>query len=147
MTRREYYELNKEHIKAKSRQWSTENEDRRKATSTIYRLTIQEKVLWTAARQRAIKANVPFNIEISDIIIPTHCPYLGIELISGIGKGRGNIHRRYSPSLDRIIPELGYIRGNIQVISWLANTMKSSASKEELILFAKGVINMEKYNG
>lgn len=37
-----------------------------------------------------------------------------------------------SPSIDRIIPELGYVRGNIAVISMRANKLKSDATSEEL---------------
>lgn len=37
-----------------------------------------------------------------------------------------------SPSLDRIKPELGYVKGNIRVISFKANSIKNDASIEEL---------------
>lgn len=37
-----------------------------------------------------------------------------------------------SPSIDRIIPELGYTKGNIRVISNRANLLKSNATIEEL---------------
>lgn len=36
-----------------------------------------------------------------------------------------------SPSLDRLRPELGYVRGNICVISNLANRIKSNATSAE----------------
>ena len=87
------------------------------------------------AKLRAKQNDVPFNISKSDIIIPELCPILGLDLKVNQGKVGKN-----SPSLDRIVPELGYVVGNIQVISHLANTMKSSASKEELIKFAEWVI-------
>lgn len=143
MNRKEYYTKNKEHIKAKSKQWSIDNKERKAQSSIEYRLSFKEKALLKAAKQRAEKNGILFNIEISDIIIPEYCPILGVKLESGIGKGRGNINRKYSPSLDRIIPSLGYTKGNIQVISWLANTMKSMATLEELIMFANGIIKME----
>jgi hypothetical protein len=37
-----------------------------------------------------------------------------------------------SPTLDRIIPSLGYVRGNVKVISMRANVLKHNASLDEL---------------
>ena len=51
-----------------------------------------------------------------------------------IKQGRGG--KPNSLSLDRINNDLGYIPGNIQVISLLANQMKSIANKAQLIRFA-----------
>ena len=41
-----------------------------------------------------------------------------------------------SPSIDRLIPELGYIKGNVNVISLRANIIKNNATKDELIKIA-----------
>ena len=38
------------------------------------------------------------------------------------------------PSIDRIIPELGYVRGNIRTISLRANILRSNATFEEIAL-------------
>jgi hypothetical protein len=72
------------------------------------------------ARKRSIEYSLPFDIEPEDIIIPETCPVLGVKLVSG--GPRDN-----APSLDRVIPELGYTRGNIRVISFRANRIKSDA--------------------
>lgn len=85
-----------------------------------------EGKLWTAAKMRAEKSGIPFSIEIKDVVIPTHCPVLGIEL------EQGGATTPSSPSIDKLIPALGYVPGNIEVISWRANKIKSDASLAEL---------------
>jgi hypothetical protein len=90
------------------------------------------------AKQRSKENGREFNILVSDIVIPDKCPILGIEL--NMNSGKSGAYRN-SPSLDRIDNSKGYIEGNIQVISQLANAMKCHASNEELHAFAKWVIN------
>lgn len=97
----------------------------------------QKRLLW-AAKRRAKDKKLPFDLVEEDIVIPTHCPYIGIEL--SVTAPRGS-NRRTVMSLDRIIPELGYIKGNVQVISHLANTMKQDASIQELTTFANHVLD------
>lgn len=102
-----------------------------------FQVSPQKRLLW-AAKRRSKTKDLPFNITEEDIYIPTHCPYLGIELQTHTPLGTS---RDASMSLDRIIPELGYVQGNIEVISNLANTMKNSATKQQLIAFAKHILN------
>lgn len=84
------------------------------------------------AKVRAKQRGVPFNLTVNDLTLPDNCPVLGIPLRVG-----GNWQE--APSLDCIIPADGYVPGNIQVMSKLANTMKSSASPAQLIRFATWV--------
>lgn len=85
-----------------------------------------------AAKERAKKLNLPFSITTEDFEIPSHCPILGHKLVLG-GK-------RSAPSLDRIIPTLGYVKNNVWVISMQANVMKNNATKQELMDFAQWVM-------
>jgi hypothetical protein len=80
-----------------------------------------------AAKARATKKGVPFNITPEDITIPSTCPVLGIPLVVGQPKATDN-----SPSLDRVVPLLGYVKGNVIVISNRANRIKNNASVHEL---------------
>jgi hypothetical protein len=52
---------------------------------------------------------------------------LGIRLKCRIGKGSAE----ESPSLDRLIPNLGYIKNNIMIISHRANVIKHNGTMEE----------------
>lgn len=92
--------------------------------------------MWKSAKHRAASKGVPFAITIEDVeaIWTDRCPVLGIELLVGTGR-----QGAASPSLDRIRPELGYIPGNIQVLSLKANAMKSNATPEQLLKFAEWV--------
>lgn len=94
-----------------------------------------EHQMLARAKQRAKKSGVPFTITLSDIQVPVKCPYLGICLYVGHEVAGPN-----SPSLDRIIPELGYIPGNIEVVSHRANTAKNDFTPEELLYFAEAII-------
>ena len=88
-----------------------------------------ELQILNSAKARAKKKNLPINIGVEDIIVPEFCPVLGVRLERGIGKAQWN-----SPSLDRINPKLGYVKGNIMIISHKANTIKQNASTEEIRL-------------
>jgi hypothetical protein len=70
---------------------------------------------------------------VEDIVIPLHCPVLGLPLYRNSG---GAAQGPNSPSLDRIDPALGYVQGNVKVISSRANAIKSNASPEELLRVA-----------
>jgi hypothetical protein len=87
----------------------------------------KRKILFNAAKKRAKDNNINFNLELEDIVLPIKCPILGMELVFNTGKARDN-----SYSIDRIDSNLGYIKGNIQVISFKANTIKNNASLLEI---------------
>lgn len=93
--------------------------------------------MYDAAKTRAKAKDLPFNICAEDILLPIHCSYLGVELTYGRNKTS-----KTSPSLDKIIPHLGYVKGNIQVISVLANSMKSNATPEEIRMFSNRALTM-----
>ena len=73
---------------------------------------------------------LPFDIELADVKIPVACPVFGIVLDTDVPRGHGK-QSDSAPSLDRVIPALGYVRGNIQVISWRANRLKHVLTANE----------------
>lgn len=86
------------------------------------------------ARYRAKVRGVICTITADDFSIPEFCPILGMPLVYGRGNSGPD-----SATLDRIDPNKGYVRGNVQVISRRANMMKSDASPAELLKFAAWV--------
>ena len=90
------------------------------------RMQIPTKPLFERARKRAKQGGLAFGITHAEILIPKACPVLGIPLL--IGGPRSD----QSPSLDRILPSLGYVPGNIRVISDRANRLKSNRSLSEI---------------
>ena len=83
-------------------------------------------------RQEATRRGLPFDLTARDIFYllndATHCPVLNIPLQRRPGRGGSPD----TPSLDRVEPELGYVQGNVRVISWRANKLKGDATLEEL---------------
>lgn len=112
---KEYYQNNADKIKERSREYNKDN---------------PEKKMLNTAKKRAKQKNVPFNINEEDVVVPSICPILGIPLERGLGK---KVPQPNSPSLDRIVPEKGYVKGNVIVISQRANMIKSNATPEEII--------------
>lgn len=77
------------------------------------------------ARNRAGKRGLAFDLTEDQIVIPSHCPVLGIELT-----WEGD--RANSPSLDRLDNSKGYTLENCRMISFRANSLKSDATLEEM---------------
>lgn len=86
------------------------------------------KILLSAAKQRAKSKGLAFEIGVEDISLITHCPMLGYELKVNVNGAKFD-----SFSLDRIDSNKGYVRGNVQMLSHKANTIKNNTTREELI--------------
>jgi len=91
-----------------------------------------EAIMLESARGRAKRKGLDFNIELSDIVVPSHCPILGYELFFAKEKCT-----KASPVLDRKDDALGYIKGNVGVISSRANLLKSNMSKDQIMKLAE----------
>ena len=119
-----YYWANADRQRKLSKAYSNKNKDK------IFKRKLDnpQHYLWLLAKHRAKKNNIPFSIDESDIIIPEFCPVLGLKLIFSNGKHSTDA----SPTLDKFTPELGYVKGNITVISKRANRLKGDANYQEI---------------
>lgn len=136
-----YHKDNKENIlikwKAKRDKESSEDKKIKAIKNTEWYWSDVKRNLYNRAKERARKRNIDFDLTIDDIVIPEKCPLLEVPFIKGF---RSN--KWYTYSIDRIDNSKGYTKDNVQVITYLANTMKSKASKEELLTFARNIIEL-----
>jgi hypothetical protein len=92
----------------------------------------------SSARKRAAAKGLPCDID-SDYLKSIYprdqkCPIFGITMKAGV---RGD--NDSAPSLDKIIPERGYTRGNVWYISMRANRIKSEHSLKDILIAACGI--------
>ena len=85
------------------------------------------------AMARAAKIGVPFDVQLSDFIDATHCQLTAIEFRQPANSG---IVGPFSPSIDRVEPEKGYVRGNTRVVLMAVNAAKGTGTDEDLIFIA-----------
>jgi hypothetical protein len=95
-------------------------------TRRRYQIRHPEREILSSAKCRAKRLSLPFDLVEEDIVIPAVCPVLGIPVFKGAGKICDN-----SPTLDRIQPDRGYVKGNVAVVSQRANVIKNCGSAEE----------------
>jgi len=88
------------------------------------------------ARTRGRRERVPATLSRADLgTLPTVCPVLGVPI--EYGASRSGAANPYGPSLDRIIPRLGYVPGNVRIVSVRANLLRNDGTAEELRLVAE----------
>lgn len=94
-----------------------------KVDSDLYK---EQRAKFRAKKYNSMRVGHEWTISFGEVVWNTHCPILGIELeyfAEGVQEN--------SPSFDRIDSNLGYIPGNVQVISWRANRIKNDGTSEE----------------
>lgn len=140
--KRDYYARNRERLLAQQRKHNQE-----KLADPEYRAAYQESWrqytrdnyearLLTTIKSKCKRFDIPFDLTIEDVVIPTHCPKTGIPLV--VHKERGKYYD--TPSVDRIDPKGGYVKGNIQIVCLWYNTAKLNFSEEDVLNLCKKVV-------
>lgn len=122
-----YYLKHRKRVLERRRLWAIANREQDRSAERARRHRQPERFLLNSARQRARRKGLPFDLTISDVVIPSVCPVLKIPLLQGVGKKHDG-----SPTIDRVIPSRGYVHGNVHVISWRANSLKKDGTVTEL---------------
>lgn len=129
---------NKEKCYLNTMNWKRKNKAKALAIQKKYRLknplSLRSSKMVYEARSKSLIKNLPFNIDFKYVLglcRNNKCDITGIEFNTTSGKNP------CSPSLDRIVPKLGYIRGNVRVILWALNAFKNEWSDSEIYPIAK----------
>jgi hypothetical protein len=118
-----------EQARAYNRWWNATHPGAAAKSSRECRLRNLNRALVHAAKYRAKKRGLEFNLTYDDIVVPEFCPVLGIKLSVNIGEKK---IKDTSPTIDRIDSTQGYVRGNVVVVSWRVNRIKNNSTIEEL---------------
>lgn len=78
-----------------------------------------------AAKARAKALCLPFNIDYRELKLPESCPCCKRVLSTIVKKNDPN-----RPSLDRLIPALGYMKQNVIIICYRCNVLKGGGHPE-----------------
>jgi hypothetical protein len=119
-----------------SNQWCAECA---RLSATAYNHGLEPRLFWArgswkGASKSAFRKGVPFSLSLADVrsLCTDFCPALGMRLDYS---RKGRICDA-SPTLDRIRPPLGYVMGNVIVISHQANRIKNNANAAQIQMVA-----------
>lgn len=121
---------NRKNVQAK---WREGNKEHLAKKGAKRRIDKRAMCMVSAARIRAKKKGVPFNLTATDvdrfqeIIDAGKCELTGVTFTVISGKRSAT-----SPSLDRIVPELGYVSGNVRVVCHAVNAGMGDWGEAEL---------------
>jgi len=123
---------------------------RKKAYEKSYYSTKRGKVIKTLnnLKTRAKKKNYDFDIDLEYLmsLMTDNCPVFGFPLAWDVMHKENQCgHATFdSPTVDRIDSKKGYVKGNVVWISHKANSIKNSATHEELTQVAEWLKSITK---
>jgi hypothetical protein len=130
---REWKRANKSKVNGYNQSWKDRHREQVRAAGRDYQNRqwgeAYDVSLLRNCKSRAKQKGLAFNLEAIDVLVPDLCPVLGIPLVPRSGSFHDN-----SPSIDRLIPEKGYVKGNVKVISYRANRIKCHATIDDIRL-------------
>lgn len=113
---------------------------KRKSNSQAARVISPWAKFFHSAQQRAKKKGVAFDLtpEWVNARWTGRCEITGIEFRTDkTSRGPGF----FSPSLDRVVPEHGYVQSNCRFVLWAVNAMKSEGTDEDMLFVARAIVN------
>jgi hypothetical protein len=98
---------------------------------------IFKKILWKKKQPKC--SNISIDLKPEDIIINEYCPFFNTKIDYRSSKKKAKLDK-YHYSIDRIDNSKGYVKGNVWIISMLANVIKNYSTISELLIFSENMI-------
>jgi hypothetical protein len=100
------------------------------------------------AMDRAKKGKLPFNLDrdwVTEKLRKGVCEVSGLPLERvPRTEGGGSRTHPYAPSLDRIVPSLGYVKWNVRMVCFVVNQARSDFGDEVLMIMARALVEKDK---
>ena len=145
---REWYAKNRDRCRKRNSKWRVENREKtQEHRRKVYAANPQHSTissLFHRAKDRAKDKGLPFILTkewVAERIEWGKCELSGIPFNLEAGRG---VQGQYSPSIDRIVPELGYTPENCRMILCAINFLKLNGTDEDMLNIAKALV---KYQG
>jgi hypothetical protein len=123
------------HVKNRERNILRHAKLRQLRRSSPERITWALKRMLDAARTTSRQRGLEFRLSLADLEPVSECPAFGWQLVyQAVGTPLDN-----SASLDRIDSRLGYVPGNVWIISRKANRVKMDSTPYEMRMVADAV--------
>jgi len=119
-------------LRARAADWRSRNREYLKVKNTKRRLEKRAMCLAAAARIRARKKGITFDLSSSDIGLLQAAINAGKCQVSGVALSLEGPRSATSPSLDRIEPGKGYVAGNVRIVCHALNAGMGDWGEAEL---------------
>ena len=116
--------------------------DRRRARERVKLLTVpgRARKLVRDARYRAKKRSIPFDLTVEWVTAELHrghCALSGLPFDLRLDPES----RAYSPSIDKMIPELGYVQSNCRLVLNSLNSLRGRMTDAALLCLASALVD------
>ena len=102
------------------------------------------------AATRAVALKVPFDLDVRKIFWKLKtglCEVTDLPLDTNHEFRVAGRHRSpFTPTLDRNVPELGYVGDNVRVVCWVYNAAKGEASDADVMRVAEALVRKRQRN-
>lgn len=144
----------KEKRRASQQKWRELNGDKNREYHREYfpkyirrKLAVQPWImLLRGAKSRAKKQGLPFDLDAEWAAAhwDGKCEVTRLPF-SEPAQRTGRKRKNFSPSIDKIIPTLGYVKSNCRIVLWGVNALKCDHDDADMLLIAKAISNDHKY--